>query len=125
MFLPAILLKDADLLVRYVAAVVSVSSVLFFSASIPCILATRIPVSVGQLVVIWLLRTLLGILLAALCGRLALALGWLVDQGSQNKAPSGALFYRDCLRGDDGEPAAVEIIYRLMDLCLAVHDKGP
>ncbi len=77
MFLPAILLKDADLLVRYVAAVVSVSSVLFFSASIPCILATRIPVSVGQLVVIWLLRTLLGILLAALCGRLALALGWL------------------------------------------------
>ena len=56
---------------------VSVSSVLFFSASIPCILATRIPVSVGQLVVIWLLRTLLGILLAALCGRLALALGWL------------------------------------------------
>ncbi|MGY3900970.1 YjiH family protein [Aeromonas lusitana] len=77
MFLPAILLKDADLLVRYVTAVVSVSSVLFFSASIPCILATRIPISVGQLVVIWLLRTLLGILLAALCGRLAMALGWL------------------------------------------------
>ena len=77
MFLPAILLKDADLLVRYVTAVVSVSSVLFFSASIPCILATRIPVSVGQLVVIWLLRTLLGIFLAALCGRLALAIGWL------------------------------------------------
>ncbi|MDM5062737.1 YjiH family protein [Aeromonas salmonicida] len=77
MFLPAILLKDADLLVRYVTAVVSVSSVLFFSASIPCILATRIPVSVGQLVVIWLLRTLLGIVLAALCGKLAMAAGWL------------------------------------------------
>ena len=77
MFLPAILLKDADLLVRYVTAVVSVSSVLFFSASIPCILATKIPVSLGQLVVIWLLRTLLGILLAALCGRLAITLGWL------------------------------------------------
>ncbi|MGL5814719.1 MAG: YjiH family protein [Aeromonas sp.] len=77
MFLPAILLKDADLLVRYVTAVVSVSSVLFFSASIPCILATKIPVNLGQLVVIWLLRTLLGILLAALCGRLAIALGWL------------------------------------------------
>lgn len=77
MFLPAILLKDADLLVRYVTAVVSVSSVLFFSASIPCILATRIPVSVGQLVVIWFLRTLLGIVLAALCGKLAMAAGWL------------------------------------------------
>ncbi|VFB10312.1 transmembrane protein [Aeromonas salmonicida] len=77
MFLPAILLKDADLLVRYVTAVVSVSSVLFFSASIPCILATKIPVSVSQLVVIWLLRTLLGIVLAALCGKLAMAAGWL------------------------------------------------
>ena len=71
------IIKDADLLVRYVTAVVSVSSVLFFSASIPCILATKIPVSLGQLVVIWLLRTLLGILLAALCGRLAMAIGWL------------------------------------------------
>ncbi|MGY3892911.1 YjiH family protein [Aeromonas enterica] len=77
MFLPAILLKDADLLVRYVAAVVSVSSILFFSASIPCILATKIPVSVGQLVVIWFLRTLIGIVLAALCGKLAMAAGWL------------------------------------------------
>ena len=77
MFLLARLLEDAPLLVRYVTAVVSVSSVLFFSASIPCILATKIPVNLGQLVVIWLLRTLLGILLAALCGRLALTMGWL------------------------------------------------
>lgn len=77
MFLPAMLLKDADLLVRYATAVVSVSSVLFFSASIPCILATQIPVRVSQLVVIWLLRTLLGIVLATLCGKLAMAVGWL------------------------------------------------
>ncbi|OQS36359.1 YjiH family protein [Chromobacterium haemolyticum] len=77
MFLPAILLKDADLLVRFVAAVVSVSSVLFFSASIPCILATRIPLSVRHLVLIWLLRTVLGILLAAGIGHLALWQGWL------------------------------------------------
>jgi nucleoside recognition membrane protein YjiH len=77
MFLPAILLKDADLLVRFVAAVVSVSSVLFFSASIPCILATKIPLSVRHLVLIWLLRTVLGILLAAGIGHLALWRGWL------------------------------------------------
>ncbi|WP_439840196.1 YjiH family protein [Aeromonas veronii] len=77
MFLPAILLKDADLLVRYVTAVVSVSSVLFFSASIPCILSTKIPISVGQLVVIWFQRTLLGIILATLCGRLAMSIGLL------------------------------------------------
>lgn len=77
MFLPAILLKDADLLVRFVAAVVSVSSVLFLSASIPCILATRIPLGVGQLLVIWLIRTLLGLLLAGGLGKVAIALGWL------------------------------------------------
>lgn len=78
MFLPAILLKDADLLVRYVAAVLSVSSILFFSASIPCILATKIPVSIRHLVIIWFLRTLLGIMLAALFGQLAMSVGWLV-----------------------------------------------
>lgn len=77
MFLPAILLKDADLLVRYVAAVVSVSSVLFFSASIPCILSTRVPITVSQLVVIWYLRTLLGVTLATLCGQLAMSIGLL------------------------------------------------
>lgn len=43
MFLPAMLLKDADVLVKFVTAIVSVSSVLFLSASIPCVLATRIP----------------------------------------------------------------------------------
>ena len=77
MFLPAILLKGADPLVRYVAAVVSVGSVLFFSASIPCVLATRIPLSVRQLVVIWFQRTVLCLLLAAALGQLALKQGWL------------------------------------------------
>jgi len=44
MFLPALLLKDADIVVRFIAGVTSISGVLFLSASIPCIFATSIPV---------------------------------------------------------------------------------
>jgi len=77
MFLPAIQLKGADPVVRYVAAVVSVSSVLFFSGSIPCVLATRIPLSLRQMVAIWFVRTVLSLLMAAAIGHLALSLGWI------------------------------------------------
>ncbi|WP_298870542.1 YjiH family protein [uncultured Psychrobacter sp.] len=52
MFLPALLLSEADMLTRYVAGVISISSVLFFSAMIPCVLATEIPISVGKMVIV-------------------------------------------------------------------------
>lgn len=78
MFLPAILMKEADLAVRYVAAVVSVSQVLFLSASIPCVMATSIPVSFRELLTIWYLRTGLSILIAGPVAYLAIAMGWLV-----------------------------------------------
>ncbi|GHF94471.1 histidine transporter [Deinococcus piscis] len=77
MFLPALLLKDADLATRYIAAVTCVSSVIFFSGSVPCMLATRIPLGLGRLLVIWLLRTGLTILLASLVYRMAVGAGWL------------------------------------------------
>lgn len=63
MFLPAILMKDADLISRFTAGVVAISSILFFSASIPCILSTKIPLNVGKLVVIWFIRTFLSLLI--------------------------------------------------------------
>lgn len=77
MFLPAIQLKGADAVVRYVAAVVSVSSVLFFSGSIPCVLATRIPLTLRQMVAVWFVRTVLSLLMAAAVGHIALAQGWI------------------------------------------------
>ena len=77
MFLPAILLKEADILTRYVTAVISVSSVIFFSALIPCVLATSIPLSIRHMLLVWLQRTAIGILMAAAVGRLGLAMGWL------------------------------------------------
>ncbi|AUZ05346.1 MULTISPECIES: YjiH family protein [Vitreoscilla] len=78
MFLPAILLKDAEFAVRYIAAITCISSVLFFSGSIPCMLATQIPIKFWHLLVIWLVRTILSILLASVALRLGLMMGWLV-----------------------------------------------
>ncbi|WP_201530987.1 MULTISPECIES: YjiH family protein [unclassified Psychrobacter] len=77
MFLPALLLSDADMLTRYVAGVISISSVLFFSAMIPCVLATEIPISVGKMVIVWFQRVALSILLAAAFGHLAMSFGWI------------------------------------------------
>lgn len=77
MFLPSILLKDADLAIRYITAVTTVGSVLFFSGSIPCILATSIRVKIWQLVLVWFIRTVLCILLSSVAYRLGMAMGWL------------------------------------------------
>lgn len=77
MFLPALLLKEADVAVKFTAAVVSVSQVLFLSASIPCVLATSIPIRFRDMIVIWYIRTSLSIVLGAGLAWLALGLGWL------------------------------------------------
>ncbi len=77
MFLPVMLLKDADSLVRFVTAIVSVSSVLFLSASIPCMLATQIPLRMRDLLLVWLQRTLISLLFTIPLGMLAQRLGWL------------------------------------------------
>lgn len=77
MFLPVMLLKDADALVRFVTAIVSVSSVLFLSASIPCMLATQIPLRLRDLLLVWLQRSLLSLVFSIALGYLALYLGWL------------------------------------------------
>ncbi|MCE8001882.1 YjiH family protein [Billgrantia ethanolica] len=74
MFLPALLMAEAEFVARFAAGVVSVSAVLFFSASIPCILATSIPLSVGRIVVVWFIRVALSLMLAVPAGFLAQAL---------------------------------------------------
>ncbi|MDV2682826.1 YjiH family protein [Alkalihalophilus lindianensis] len=65
MFLPALLVVEAEVVTKFVVAVLSVSSILFFSALIPCILSTDIPISIPKLLVIWVQRTILSILIAA------------------------------------------------------------
>jgi nucleoside recognition membrane protein YjiH len=77
MFLPAILLKEAVPGVKFLAAVVSVSQVLFLSASIPCMLATSIPLSFRNLLVIWYIRAALSILVTAPIVWVGTSMGWL------------------------------------------------
>lgn len=72
MFLPALLVKEASLLAKYVVGVVSVSAVLFFSASIPCIMSTEIPLSIKDIVIVWVERTVFSLILAAMVGHLFL-----------------------------------------------------
>ncbi|RST59859.1 YjiH family protein [Siminovitchia terrae] len=62
-FLPALLVVETQLITKFIVAVLSVSSILFFSAIIPCILATDIPISVPKLVVIWFERVVLTLLI--------------------------------------------------------------
>ncbi len=75
MFLPPLLMSDAEFVARFSAGVVSVSGVLFFSASIPCILSTRIPLDVGRIVIIWFLRVALSLTLAIPTGYAIQVLG--------------------------------------------------
>ncbi|WP_446019984.1 hypothetical protein [Billgrantia sp. Q4P2] len=67
-------MAEAEFVARFAAGVVSVSAVLFFSASIPCIVATSIPLSVGRIVAVWFLRVALSLMLAVPAGYLAQAL---------------------------------------------------
>ncbi len=66
MFLPAAFVVEASLATRYVVSVVCISELLFFSAVIPCILSTKIPVTIPQILVLWVERVILSILLAGL-----------------------------------------------------------
>lgn len=64
MFLPAVLIaKTATPLLKFVIAVVSISEILFFSASIPCVLGTDIPLSLRDIVIIWFERVVLSIVI--------------------------------------------------------------
>lgn len=64
MYLPCAFVMDCSLATRYVVAVGCISELLFFSAVIPCILSTSIPVKVPQMLFIWVERVILSVLLA-------------------------------------------------------------
>ncbi|MBZ2175002.1 YjiH family protein [Schnuerera sp. xch1] len=65
MFLPALLVTDASMITKFLIAIVSVSEILFFSASIPCMMATEIPLTMKDYIIIWIERVVLSILIAA------------------------------------------------------------
>jgi nucleoside recognition membrane protein YjiH len=62
-FLPALLVVEAQMVTKFIVGVLSISSVLFFSGIIPCILATDVPISVPKLVAIWFIRVILTLII--------------------------------------------------------------
>lgn len=64
MFLPSLLVVKAAIEVKFVVAITSISVIIFFSALIPCILATDIKIPIWKLVVIWFIRVALTLLIA-------------------------------------------------------------
>jgi len=52
MFMPAIQSADIPSVARFTIGIGSVSSILFFSASILCVLATEIPISFWQMIIL-------------------------------------------------------------------------
>ncbi len=66
MFIPALLVVKSDIITKFVTGVVSVSAILFFSASIPCLLSTDIPVKLKDIIIIWIERTILSLVFAVI-----------------------------------------------------------
>ena len=69
MFLPANIVAGASPMAQYVTAIVCVSEILFFSASIPCVMGTDIDISLKDILIIWVERIILSLILAALVVR--------------------------------------------------------
>lgn len=63
MFLPSLIVAEAALVTRFVIGVVSVAAIIFFSALVPCILSIYIPLTVPQIIFIWIERTVLALLI--------------------------------------------------------------
>ncbi|WP_404375253.1 YjiH family protein [Kytococcus sedentarius] len=64
MFLPALLVAEASMVTKFVIAVVCVSQIIFFSALVPCVVATEIPLRMRDLVVVWFERVVLTLVIA-------------------------------------------------------------
>ncbi len=64
MFLPSGILAEASPLAQATMAIVCVSEILFFSASIPCILSTEIKISLKDILIVWVERIILSLILA-------------------------------------------------------------
>ncbi|MCI9156445.1 MAG: YjiH family protein [Lawsonibacter sp.] len=69
MFLPVGIVGEGSPMSQYVIAILCVSEVLFFSASIPCVLGTDIDISLKDIVIIWVERVILSLLIAGVVVR--------------------------------------------------------
>lgn len=63
MFLPALLVAEAEMAVKFVVGVTCVAQVIFFSAMVPSVVGTEIPISIPKMVVIWFERVALTLII--------------------------------------------------------------
>jgi nucleoside recognition membrane protein YjiH len=63
MFLPSLVVLEASLETRFIIGSLSISTILFFSALIPCILSTEIPIKMTHILAIWFWRTILTLII--------------------------------------------------------------
>ena len=66
MFLPAIYCVSSDLQTRFFIGIICIVQIIMFSTTIPMVLATKIPLSVKDMVIVWFERTIIAIVLAAI-----------------------------------------------------------
>lgn len=65
MFLPAIHCVNCDLQTRFFIAIICITQIIMFSTTIPMVLATKIPLSILDMVIVWFERSVIAIILAA------------------------------------------------------------
>lgn len=65
MFLPVVPVVGASMVTKFVVGVTCVSEILFFSASIPCMMSTNIPLKMKDYLIIWFERVALSILITS------------------------------------------------------------
>jgi nucleoside recognition membrane protein YjiH len=66
--LPALLVTTGEwtLRIRYMLAVIPVTSIIFLASFVPCLMATEVPVKFWHMVIIWLERMILSVIITGL-----------------------------------------------------------
>lgn len=63
MFLPSLLVAEADIVTRFIVGVSSISAIIFLSGLIPAVLSTSLNLQVWKMLAVWFIRTVLSLLI--------------------------------------------------------------
>lgn len=64
MYLPVLVVTEAPIITRFVVGIGSITGIIMFSCTIPVILATEIPISLKDLVIVWFQRAAISLIIA-------------------------------------------------------------
>lgn len=64
MFLPVIYCVASDLQTKFFIGIICITQIIMFSTTVPMVLATKIPLTVKDMVIVWFERTIIAIILA-------------------------------------------------------------